>query len=818
MRTRCLGNMIGATLLLIVIGRLNLSVVANVRADDRFFESRVRPLFVTHCFPCHNDSQADGGLSLEFREGWSDREVISPGEPAASLLLKAVRGEAGDLRMPPPGSDQKTLSIDQINDLERWIREGAADPRSRGQVSNGPARRPRQFRITDQDLQHWAYQPLSENHDSRRQQLSSSEFVDRLLTKDHALNGLMPLPMATPRELVRRAYFDLWGLPPEPEIVERFAADPSAAAWSALIERLLESRHYGERWGRFWLDWVRFAESNGYERDGPKPHAWRYRDYVIDSFHGDKPYDRFLLEQLAGDLWVEAESFAAHDQSTARREAIIATGFYRLHVWDDEPDSSQVAEFDDLDDVIVTTGAAIMGLTLGCARCHDHKFDPVSQADYYAFLDVFRDVDPYGLVIRGGGGRGTGRIETWLCSESELIQWRQSQQQQIDILQGQLETAAPNVIDELRARIENLQSQQPPFDQALSVQLRPGIRPATHVLARGDYLAPLQQVQAAYPEVFHRLGWSDRSTSALVVGGEAEPIVSRLDFAKWLTGKAQPLTARVLANRIWLNHFGQGIVETPDDFGYTGLPPSNRELLDFLASELIEQDWSIKSLHRTIMNSEAYRRSSSGVGARAEANRAVDSDNRWFWRQNLRRLDAESIRDSQLAYAGRLHPKSGGPSVFSDLPQEVKETANPVSLSFWGASPSEEQNCRSVYLFVKRSLKNPILEAFDFANSHSTVGQRPVTTVAPQALMLLNDDFVRRQAEFIAVRLMSHSNDSSQRIAWLWRLVWQRQPSDSELRSVLDFLRTEEDSRTEQERWVVVVRAILNSNETIYID
>ncbi|MBL8888965.1 MAG: PSD1 domain-containing protein [Planctomycetaceae bacterium] len=805
---------------MLVLSWLGANPTTQSRADDDFFEARIRPLFVNHCLPCHSDEQAEAGLSLESREGWISRDVISLGSPDQSLLIKVVRGEVTDLQMPPPDSDRKSLTKEQIHDLEQWIRDGAADPRARNTAPGGPARRSRQFQITEQDLAHWAFQALSHgDHQVHRKSdpLAAGRAIDEILNQVHAARGLQPLAKADPRVLVRRAYFDLWGLPPEPEVVERFAADPSDAAWSELIERLLASHHYGERWGRFWLDWVRFAESNGYERDGPKPHAWRYRDYVLESFSADKPYDRFLQEQLAGDLLIAAEGLTPTEHARSWREAIIATGYHRLHIWDDEPDNSLVSEYDDLDDVLVTTSAAIMGLTIGCARCHDHKFDPVSQADYYSLLDMFRDIDPYGLTIRGGGGRGTGRIETWLCADSELAQWRQEWQQQIDSLQSQMENAPSPLAEDLTTKLAALKSQKPPFEQALSIQARSGERPVTHVLARGDFNSPLQPVHAGLPEVFVKLGWNG-PTLGTVVEQDTRRAINRLDFARWLTGEARALTARVLANRIWLNHFGKGIVETPDDFGYTGLPPTNLELLDFLAGELIVNDWSIKSLHRSIMYSVAYRRSSSLLSPESQVNIAIDEDNRLFWRQNLRRLDAESIRDSQLVYAGVLHEKRGGPSVFSDLPSEVRETANPISLSFWGTSPPEEQNSRSVFLFVKRSLKHPLLEAFDFANSHSPVGQRSVTTVSPQALVLLNDEFVRQQAERVFSRIASQCSERDARIQALWQLVWQRPPSEVELQMALQFLTTDEDSRDETQRWIVLTRAVLNSNETIYID
>ncbi len=784
-------------------------------ADDRFFEARIRPLFIAHCFPCHTDAQADGGLSLESRQGWAGRDVIATDAPGDSLLLKAVRGELPDLQMPPTDSEQQRLSAAQISDLEQWIRDGAVDPRARVSTSSGPERRAREFRITDKDLKHWAYQPLTSTQPDDRIRRTSAELVDYWVEAKLSANGLRSLPAATPRELVRRAYFDLWGLPPEPEVMEQFTANPSDEAWAALIERLLASRHYGERWGRYWLDWVRFAESNGYERDGPKPHAWRYRDYVIESFHTDKPYDRFLEEQLAGDLLLADSKQTITESSVASRDAIIATGYYRLHVWDDEPDDSLAAEFDELDDVIVTTGAAVMGLTIGCARCHDHKFDPISQTDYYSLLDLFRDIDPYGTTIRGGGSRAPGRIESWLCDKGELEKWAKEQDERLATLELAVKESPEEQREALQAQILLLRDQRPPFEQALSIQVRAGDRPVTHVLARGDYHSPLHSVSPAYPTVFHELGWLPPSIDSVTVDQAPR---NRLDFARWLTGPAQPLTARVLANRIWLNHFGRGIVETPDDFGYTGLLPANVELLDYLAQELIDNHWSIKHLHRTIMNSNAYRQSSSRASSVAQENAAKDPDNRWFWRQNLRRLDAEAIRDSFLKHAGVLHPKSGGPSVFTDLPSEIRDTANPISISFWGSSPTEEQNCRSVYLFVKRSLRDPILEAFDFANSHSPVGQRPITTVAPQALALLNDTFVRRQAEHLASRTLNVSHDPQQRVTSLWWIVWQREPTEAELESALSFVSAQSTNGSDTERWVALARVVLNSNETLFVD
>jgi len=793
---------------------------------EQFFESKIRPLLIDRCLSCHSDKEADGGLSLESKEGWAEREVIVPGAPEQSLLITAVRFLDSSLQMPPEDSGIEKLSENEIQLIERWIREGAVDPRSSHVKHSGPKLRPRQFKITQQDTNHWAYQPIRDPS-LKYTDKGPSDMIDQLIDDQLRPIGVNRSPVASPRELVRRAYFDLWGLPPDPEAVIAFQNDPSDAAWSSLIDKLLASPLYGQRWGRHWLDWVRYAETNGYERDGNKSNAWRYRDYVIDSLNRDKPYDRFLIEQLAGDLLIADQNLTFEHTPEGWKEAIIATGFYRLHVWDDEPDDTEAAELDDLDDIMVTMGAAVMGMTTGCNRCHDHKFDPFSQVDYYSMLDLFRDIDPYGQSKKGGGGRGTGRISTFLCSQKQLSDWQTEQQEKIKAIETQIASANLSEKSAHQEQLEHFRKQQPPFDQALAVNPPAHSRKATFVLARGDYQSPQQQVSAAIPQLFDTLSNrnSQDAVDAVQVLPQATdtigrtPVRNRLEFARWLTSPQHPLTARVLANRIWMNHFGTGIVPTPDDFGYTGIAPKNEELLDYLATQLQRGGWSIKNLHRLIMKSQAYRMSSQTrlkVGAVALER---DADNSLFWRQNLRRLDAEAIRDSMLIYSGELTDKSSGPSVYSTLSAEILETANPVSVSNWTISPEDQQNCRSVFLVVKRSLKDPLLESFDFANSHTPVGQRPVTTVAPQALMLLNDRFVQKRSEKMAQRLIEQSSDTNHRIERLWQLVFQRASTQAEQAAVADFLQKQTvASRSEQSAWTSVVRSVLNSNESIYVD
>jgi len=649
------------------------------------------------------------------------------------------------------------------------------DDRLRG-AEGGPSLRSRPFVITDADHAHWAFQPVRSAVVPK-----GTHAIDHLLQVRLRSAGLKPSPPATPREQVRRAYLDLWGLPPSPEVVTEFERHPTDAAWVALIDRLLESPHYGERWGRHWLDLVRYAESNGYERDGPKPHAWRYRDYVIDSFNSDKPYDQFVREQLAGDELAEAALQSESTLTPEWRASLIATGFYRLHIWDDEPDDTAAAEFDDLDDMLSTTSTAFLGLSVGCARCHDHKFDPISQADYYSLLGFLRNIDGYGQQHTGGGGRGTGKITRPLATVSENSRWHSQREARLkELRQRASQASGTEAKQSAEARLKQAEAETPPFDFALAVaENGPKPRP-TRILLRGDVQTPGAEVPPAFPRIFAQPTPTppDRSTEATSTG-------RRRQLAEWMSGPRNPLTARVIANRVWLHHFGSGLVPTPDDFGVTGLPPSHPELLDHLASELVRQGWHLKALHRQIMTSRAYRMSSQSQFARA---RQRDDANRLVWRQNLRRLDAEAIRDSVLTISGRLNPTRGGPSVFPTLPAEVHTTQDSAGKG-WQDSPLPEQDRRSIYLVVKRALKVPLLECFDAANGTSSIGQRTRTTVAPQALTLLNDPWIQIQAKAFANRVTREAGtDRDRQIKRAFALALQRLPTRAEAKAARNLL------------------------------
>ena len=808
-------------LTLAVAGRVAVAPVFSSEPTQEgfdYFEKRIRPLLVKNCFECHGEERQKAHLRLDsissILAGGDSGPALLPGQPEKSLIIAAVRQGDADLQMPP----KKKLTERQIADLTEWIKMGAPWPGEERRRAQHSA-----FQITEQDRAFWAFQTI------RRPALPQVERIDSvanpidlfILSKLEA-EGLAPNPPATRRELVRRAYFDLIGLPPTAEQIADVEQDKSPGAYEKLIDRLLSLPQYGERWGRHWLDVVRYAQSNGYERDDEKPMAWRYRDYVIKSFNEDKPYDRFMLEQLAGD-----------ELPDSNFDSVIATGFYRLGVWDDEPDDKGMAIFDELDDFVSTTGTTFMGLTLGCARCHDHKFDPISQADYYQFLSFFRNVRPHENAkysfdsasytpletpdnIRRWHEKQESKLkpleaqlaalQTQTATRKQLIKEAQKQAKQfedqlassqIDQEQVQVLThleRARNEVKRLQAeakpteeenkklqeQISRVQKETAPFEWALSARENSSKPIATHILTRGNAATPGAEVQPAFlsvlggqrPEVKQRP--PDSKTTGL-----------RLALAEWIASADNPLPARVMANRIWQHHFGRGIVKTTTDFGRTGIAPTHPELLDWLATKFIESGWSVKQMHKWIMLSSTYQMSSQNQNSPA-----LDADpgNDLVWRQNLRRLEAEAIRDTVLSISGRLNLMMAGRGFFPHLGGEVISGASNPGAG-WEISGEAERLRRTVYTFVKRTMLAPVLENFDYSNTTSPLGERPVTTVAPQALMLLNDAFLNQQAMAFTKRLIREAeSEPGQQIKHGYRLALGREPHEREMRIALDYL------------------------------
>jgi mono/diheme cytochrome c family protein len=789
----------------------------------RFFESRVRPVLAENCFRCHGDKKQRGSLRVDSRaallSGGDQGAVIVPGKPEESLLVKAVRYE-DELKMPPT----KKLTKEQIADLTQWVRMGALWP-----SSNAPsvAAAKQAFRISDQDRAHWAFQPIKRPAIPAvkdRQWVRNP--IDAFILARLEAKQLSPNPPATKREWIRRVFYDLTGLPPSPHEVEQFVADTSPDAYEKRIDRLLASPRYGEKWGRHWLDLVRFAETNSYERDGRKPNAWRYRDYVIRSFNDDKPYDRFLREQLAGD-----------EMPDGGTDGLIATGYYRLGIWDDEPTDRELARFDELDDIVATTGQVFLGLTVDCARCHDHKIDPISQKDYYRLLAFFHNINPY----RNGGPtdeRPLGGPEQ--DNQRAFEQRREQLQADLAVFETDFrklyeqvngkaveQRELPRLVRsegakllgkerferyaEERSELRSLLRRKVGGEAALCVTESRSHAPDTFVLLRGNPHAKGERVEPAFPEV---LGGLKPVLAAPPAGAKTSG--RRRVLADWIASPNNPLTARVAVNRIWQYHFGRGLVRSSSNFGLHGDKPTHPELLDWLADEFIRRGWSMKQLHRLILTSNAYRLSSRGNDRAL----SVDPSNDLFWRFDMRRLTAEEIRDSILAVSGTLSLKMYGPGVYTPIPREVL-AGQSMPGNGWGTSPFEEQCRRSIYVHLKRSLLTPILESFDSAETDRSTAVRFVTTQPTQALALLNSDFLHKQASFFADRLRREAGaDHDKQVRLALTLATARPPSTAEIRRGVELIAVlrAKDGMSEEEALRCFCLMVLNMSEFVYLD
>jgi hypothetical protein len=677
---------------------------------------------------------------------------------------------------------------------------------------------------------HWAFRPPvrggpPQAADPARVRTPIDAFV--LARLDRA--GLKPSPPADRIALLRRITYDLTGLPPTPQEADDFLADTRPDAYERVIDRLLASPHFGERWAQHWLDVARFAESNGYELDAERPDAWRYRDYVVRAFNEDEPFDRFLTEQVAGDLLAKeavARGVADPDSPDARR--LIAAGFNRcgpVHLVSGNVDAD-VSRQEVLTEMTNGVGAAFLGLTVGCARCHDHKFDPISQVDYYRLQAFFGAAQPQEVDLGGSDGRADfdRRLKAFNENTAPLRQkladleapararLREAKKAKLeapyrDALAVEPAKRAPEqkklaeqaevlvkvswdeVVDalspedraaraQLREQLHTLEARKPtPTPRAWT--LSEAGDPFAFVLKRGD---PRKRGDRVSPGFLHVLTAADEPAPK-----------DRTDLARWLTRKDHPLTARVIVNRLWEHHFGRGLVATPNDFGVRGEPPTHPELLDWLAVELVESGWSLKHLHRLMVLSNTYQQDSRPN----DAGRKADPDNRLLWRMNRRRLDGESLRDGVLAVAGTLNPKVGGPSVRVPLQKEVYDlifTENEPD-GLWPVTPDpREHTRRSLYLFAKRNLRLPLFEVFDQPDTLSSCPVRAVSTFAPQALTLLNGSFLHEQSQSFAARLLREAgSDPQAQVERAYRLALARPPRDAERREALAFL----DGQTE---------------------
>lgn len=709
----------------------------------------------------------------------------------------------------------------------------------------------------DYERDHWSFVPVVRPALPNVERTSWVQTpIDAFLLAEMEKRAIAPAPPASPRTLLRRLYLDLVGLPPTPAEQQAFLADPSPAAYERVVDELLQRPEYGERWARHWLDVVRFAESNGYERDGAKPFVWRYRDWVIDALNADMPYDQFVILQLAGDEVPDSDAAAQ-----------TAATFLRLGPWDDEPADPMVDRYEQLDDIVGAVSAAFLGVTLRCARCHDHKFEPFKQADYTRVLAVFEPLK------RPQNGRtdldrfvGTPQDlqsfhEAMSAADTVIAQCKQQMDEQksavrtVMFREGKtqlsaevisavetpedkrddaqkrlvkehakkleediLAAAAPDVVkrlQELEGQIESTEKSRPPEPPRAYVWMEePGKTPETKLFERGDPYRPQETVAPGLPAVLVEAPPPAPVPTASTCG-------RRLQLARWIAAAENPLTARVLVNRLWQHHFGDGLVSTENDFGVMGAAPSHPELLDWLAAELVDGGWRIKRLHKLIVMSNAFQTTAVSDPVREQLDPATET----WWRWKPRRLEAEAVRDGILAASGQLNPAHGGPSVYPVISAAVMASQSRPGLG-WKPSPATDAQRRSIYVFVKRTLPVPELEVLDLPSSESPCEQRMVSTIAPQALTYFNGEFVNAQAKHFAQRLVNDAGPTfGRQIERAFELTVCRPPTSEETAAAFAFLQGHWGDEPPAAGSAEYLRALsslcvvlLNNNEFVYVE
>ena len=734
--------------------------------SDVSFNRDVLPILAENCFACHGFDAAarEADLRLDTRRGAIGSEenpgVIVPGDPNASEMISRITSDDPDTVMPPADSE-KRLSAEQREILKSWVSQGASYDK------------------------HWSF--MRPNRPEPPTVPAVDHPIDRFIQSRLAAKGLKPSPPADPATLIRRVSLDLIGLPPAPEEIDAFekasASDPDLA-WRELVDRLLDSPHYGERWGRWWLDQARYADSNGYSIDGPRS-IWKYRDWVIDAFNADMPFNQFTIEQLAGDLLPGA--------SVSQQ---VATGFHRNTQINQEGgiDREQF-RVDSVFDRVATTGTVWLGLTIGCAQCHDHKFDPIEQKEFYrlfAFLNnqdepnikVYpEDVDVSALTARQKDAQSQ-LTEMMKQSAEALSQWEtglaESKKKE---LSGELkkilgvEAKKRNFVQKLQVFLA-MDSGNDEFaklkqhyeeitkrlnDAPTTMVLRESAKPRkTHVLVKGDFTRPAEEVTPGTPAVLHPFE-------------PARDVPNRLDLARWIASEQNPLTARVMVNRVWQQYFGRGLVATDNDFGLLGSRPTHPQLLDWLACEWMDRGWSLKEMHRLIVGSRTYQQSS----VVRDDLMAVDPENRWWGRQERLRLDAEIVRDVALSASGLMTDKMGGPPVYPPIPQAVMSQGQVRRA--WRVSEGEDRYRRGLYTFIYRATPPPSLSVFDAPDGFSTCTRRNRSNTPLQSLTLMNDaayfefaealrDIIERDSLEIAFRRCTSRRPDQEELAVLREL------------------------------------------------
>ncbi len=780
------------------------AVAASAVADRPVeFNAQIRPILSDRCFVCHgpDGKNRQRGLRLDTPEGMrkeigGDR-AIAPGDPEHSVVLQRLLAADDDERMPPADSGKKRLTPEEVALIKRWIAEGAKWQK------------------------HWSFEAVRRRDPPAVRQSSwPRNDIDRFVLARLEAEGLSPSPEADRATLIRRVSLDLLGLPPALKEIRAFVADRRGDAYERLVDRLLASPHHGERWGRHWLDLARYADSNGYSIDSPRV-VWKYRDWVVAALNRDLPFDQFVIEQIAGDLLPNATI----DQK-------VATGFHRNTMFNEEGgiDREQF-RVEAVADRVATTGSVLLGLTLGCARCHDHKFDPLAQKEFFGLFAFFNDADeptldlgtPAEVALAAGIKKRLAQAQLnldrsekkWLSGlgqaerdavpkEISVIMALMDSQRDANQWQTLLDYLAKQApgFQGLSKTIKDLRGRLPQYPTALVMASRPKPRD-TRVHIGGDFTRPGDAVEPGVPEVLHPLRVCTQRAGARASegglcpperggvrgrasGSEPPPCsvtrASRLDLACWLVDAANPLVGRVTVNRLWQQYFGVGLVETENDFGTQGAPPSHPELLDWLASELHARGFSLKAMHRLIVTSATYRQGSTHRPELAER----DALNRLLGRQNRLRLEAEVIRDAALAASGLLDRRLGGPPVFPPQPDGVVGFTQIPRV--WRASSGSDRFRRGLYTHIFRSAPHPALTVFDAPDGQFTCTRRNRSTTPLQALTLLNDQAFVEIAQGLGGRVLRQRGSDRQRITSAFRLAVGRPPEPDEVERMQRFL------------------------------
>ena len=810
------------------------AATAQDKAGIAFFEKEIRPVLVKECYSCHsaNSKEVKGGLLLDTREGirqgGETGKAVVPSNLDDSLILEAIRHEG--LEMPP----EKQLPAETIAKFEQWIRMGAPDPRDE---KSAPVRRTIDF---EKAKDFWAFKPVSNPAAPEDKTGWAKSPVDQFIAAQLSEKELKPVADAKPETLVRRLYFDLIGLPPTPAQIDDFkqAAEKNRdKAVEELVDQLLSSSHFGERWGRHWLDVVRYGESTGMERNATFPFAWRYRDYVISAFNSDKPFNDFIREQIAGDL---LES----DSPEQKFERLVATGMLAMGPKSLNDNNKENFAMDVVDEQIDVSTRAFLGITASCARCHDHKFDPIPQKEYYGLAGIFRSTDTL-FGTSGTGNRNSARILAWADGKAVPVapagdggkknnQSKKNVKKQLQVAEQKLARFEeqikqnPKLADRLQKQIAATEKQVAGFKRQMKNSSDPA--PATEQKNREFLMAVLDTSNPSDTQLRLRGEPDERGATIprgfLTIGSTGHvPTIEkdgsgRLSLAEWIIQKDNPLTARVAVNRVWQHLFGRGIVATVDNFGANGDRPTHPELLDWLAADFVTNGWSIKQTIRTIVTSRVY----SLGGEDNEVALEIDPGNALLWRANHRRLEVEAIRDAILQASGEL-----------DIEPEKASIVQTVGDGIVGRNLQADQfetnnRKRSVYLPIVRGNLPEMLNLFDFPEPSIISGSRDVTTVATQALYMMNSEFMMTKSESLAKRVLGEADmDDSARVALTYRLTVGRLPSQEETEMAVAFVEEttasldegqskKENDNAKTKAWSGLAQALFGSAEFRYVE